>query len=129
MADLRCAHLGPCQLVSRVESSLVIPEDVYYTIFMGSDIGHLPQDSLVNITGLPEQHEPAQKAYIQPGDFCVVAGKDRLPIVLGVLMELVTYNGEEQGLFLGCRKCLAAAFVRLFHFNFKFVSIWLQLRM
>ena len=101
LADLKCAHLGPCQLVSRDAESIAIPEDIYYSISMGADIGHLPQDSLVSVTGLPENREPAKKAYIQPGNFCVVAGKDRLPIVLGVLMELVQYNGEEQGLCLG----------------------------
>ena len=101
LADLKCAHLGPCQLVSRDAESMAIPEDIYYSISMGADIGHLPQDSLVTVTGLPQNREPAQKFYIQPGDFCVVAGKDRLPIVLGVLMELVQYNGEEHGLWRG----------------------------
>ena len=101
MSDLRSAHLGPCQLVAQEPGSIQIPEDIYYTVSMGADIGHLPQDSLVTVTGAPENREPAQKAFVSPGDFCVVAGKDRLPIVLGVLMELVHCDGEEQGLFFG----------------------------
>ena len=102
ISDLRSAHLGPCQLVAREPDPLEIPNDIYYSISMGADIGHLPQDSLVTMTGLDESRAPARKAFIGPGDFCVVAGKDQtLPIVLGVLMELVNYDGEEQGLFFG----------------------------
>ena len=102
ISDLRSAHLGPCQLVSREPDPIEIPQDIYYQISMGADIGHLPQDSLLTISGVSEYNAPAQKAYISPGDFCCVAGKDpRLPIVLGVLMELVNANGEEQGLSFG----------------------------
>lgn len=87
ISDLRSAHLGPCQLVAREPDPLEIPNDIYYSISMGADI---------------ESRAPARKAFIGPGDFCVVAGKDQtLPIVLGVLMELVNYDGEEQGLFFG----------------------------
>eukprot|EP00435_Cladocopium_sp_Y103_P015390 s434_g3.t1 len=88
VADLRCAHLGPCQIVTRIAEPLAIPEDIYYSISMGADIGHLPQNSLLSISGLPEGHEPARKAYVSPGDFVIIPGKpDRLPIVLGVLVE------------------------------------------
>ena len=93
ISDLRSAHLGPCQLVAREPDLLEIPNDIYYSISMGADIGHLPQDSLVTMTGLDESRAPARKAFIGPGDFCVVAGKDQtLPIVL---------DGEEHGLFFG----------------------------
>lgn len=105
ISDMRSAHLGPTQLVIREPQPIDVPEDVYYQISMGADIGHLPQDSLVTVTGAPESRVPAQKAYVSPGDFVVVAGKDDkiLPIVLGVLVELIQHNGDDHGLPLGSR--------------------------
>ena len=95
----------------REPDQIDIPEDIYYQISQGADIGHLPQDSLVIVTGLPETREKAQKAYVSPGDYVIVAGKDdkTLPIVLGVLVEFLNYNGEEHGLSLGCNSCLLCA--------------------
>lgn len=101
IADMRAAHLGPRQIVSQDQDALQIPNDVYYHISMGSDIGHMPQNSLMTISGLGEAAAPAQKAFMSPGDFCIVAGKDRLPIVLGVLMSLLEVSGEENGVLLG----------------------------
>ena len=103
VSDLRSAHLGPTQLVMREPDPIDIPEDIYYQISQGADIGHLPQDSLVTVTGLPEDREKAKKAYVSPGDYVIVLGKDEkvLPIVLGVLVEFMNYNGEDHGVLFG----------------------------
>ncbi len=101
LSDMRNAHLGPCQLVAADTDAIQIPQDVYYTLAMGADIGHLPQDFLMTVTGANEAAKPSIKAHIGPGDFCVVSSKNaKLPIVLGVFMESVQHDGEEFGLFL-----------------------------
>lgn len=103
ISDMKGAHLGPCQLVSREPDEMQIPEDIYYSVAMGADIGSMPQNSLMTVTGVEAANTPAQKAFMQCGDFCVVAGKDRLPVVLGVLMGFVQHDDEEHGLCPGCR--------------------------
>lgn len=102
ISDMLGAHLGPCQIVARDEDPLQIPDDIYYQISMGADIGHMPQENLMTVAGLPD-HVAAKthKAFMSPGDFCIVAGKDRLPIVLGVMVGMISVNGEDQGLLLG----------------------------
>ena len=55
----------------------------------------------MTVTGLREEEQRAEKAFMSPGDFAIVLGKDRLPIVLGVLMGLINSEGEDQGLLLG----------------------------
>ena len=103
LSDMRSAHLGPSQQVVPCDhAGPVIPEDVYYAISMGADIGQMPQDSLMTVTGTGETAVRPQKTYMQPGDFCIVAGKDRLPIMLGVMMGSVQHEGEENGLCFGC---------------------------
>ena len=77
---------------------------------MGADIGHMPQDTLMTVQDLDEDAGSTQKAYMTPGDFCIVAGKDKLPIVLGVLMGIVQANGAEQGLLFGCSCCVFCVF-------------------
>lgn len=103
ISDMKSAHLGPCQLVCREQDEMQIPEDIYYAVSAGADIGNMPQNSLMTVTGVEAANTPARKAFMQPGDFCVVAGKDRLPIVLGVLMGFIQQNDEEHGLRFGCR--------------------------
>ena len=102
IADMKAAHLGPRQIVAQDNDPIQIPNDIYYQISMGADIGHMPQDTLMTVQGLDEDAGSTQKAYMTPGDFCIVAGKDKLPIVLGVLMGIVQANGAEQGLLFGC---------------------------
>ena len=83
--DLKNAHMGPCQIVKSEENLPQLPSDIYYTIAMGSDIGHLPQNTLMSITGAEENGVPAHKAFMSPGDFCIVAGEGKaLPLVLAV---------------------------------------------
>ena len=101
LSDLRNAHLGPCELVLQNQDEIQIPEDLYYQVSMGADSGNMPQDSLMTVTGLREEEQRAEKAFMSPGDFAIVLGKDRLPIVLGVLMGLINSEGEDQGLLLG----------------------------
>ena len=102
IADMKAAHLGPRQTVAQDNDPIQIPNDIYYQISMGADVGHMPQDTLMTVQGLDEDAGSTQKAYMTPGDFCIVAGKDKLPIVLGVLMGIVQANGAEQGLLFGC---------------------------
>ena len=55
----------------------------------------------MTIGGLRAEAEPTQKAFMSPGDCAVVLGKDRLPIVLGVLMGLINSEGQDHGLLPG----------------------------
>ena len=101
--DLKNAHLGPCQIVKSEEHLPQIPNDIYYSISMGSDIGHLPQNSLMTIPGSEENGVRAHKAFMSPGDFCIVGGESKtLPLVLAVLMEFAEQDGKEYGLHFAC---------------------------
>ena len=101
--DLKNAHMGPCQIVKSEENLPQLPSDIYYTIAMGSDIGHLPQNTLMSIIGAEENGVPAHKAFMSPGDFCIVAGEGKaLPLALAVLMEFAEQDGKEYGLHFAC---------------------------
>lgn len=101
ISDLLNAHLGPCQMVLQNQDEIQIPDDLFYQVSMGADIGNMPPESLMTIGGLRAEAEPTQKAFMSPGDFAVVLGKDRLPIVLGVLMGLINSEGQDHGLLPG----------------------------
>lgn len=86
-------------MVAADTDALQIPQDIYYSLAQGADIGHLPQDSLITVTGANEAAKPSVKAHITREDFCIVSSKNaKLPIVLGVFMESVQHDGEGFGL-------------------------------
>ena len=65
----------------------IIPDDVYYSVAMGSDIGHMPVQTLVDFEGLPQP--PPKSTIMCEGDYISVQGKKKsqLPIVLGVVVQ------------------------------------------
>ena len=65
ISDMKSAHLGPCQLVCREQDEMQIPEDIYYAVSAGADIGNMPQNSLMTVTGVEAANTPARKAFMQ----------------------------------------------------------------
>ena len=63
--------------------------DVYYSVAMGSDIGHMPVQTLVDFDGLPHCQTATKSATISEGNYIIVQGKKKsqLPIVLGVVVQ------------------------------------------
>ena len=46
ISDLLNAHLGPCQMVLQNQDEIQIPDDLFYQVSMGADIGNMPPESL-----------------------------------------------------------------------------------
>ena len=95
----------------------VIPADVYYSVAMGSDIGHMPVQTLVDFDGLPHCQTATKSATICEGNYIIVQGKKRsqLPIVLGVVVQcprqmLETWYCTSRSLLLNyCLHCTLLA--------------------
>ena len=65
----------------------VISDDVYYSVAMGSDIGHMPVQTLVDFEGLPQ--DAPKSSIICEGNYIIVQGKKKSPllIILGVVVQ------------------------------------------
>ena len=76
-------------------SDLCIPEDQVYQVAPGADVGAIPPEQLISITGSAETCHSNRTEAVQFGDYVICKGVCKeLPIVLGCNLALLwRFNG------------------------------------
>ena len=69
---------------------LCIPEDQVYQVAPGVDVGAVPPEQLISITGSAEAQHSTRSEAVQFGDYVICKGvRKELPIVLGCNLALL----------------------------------------
>ena len=71
-------------------SDLCIPEEQVYQVAPGVDVGAIPPEQLISITGSAETQHSTRTEAVQLGDYVICKGVCKeLPIVLGCNLALL----------------------------------------